>query len=104
MQGKHHPQHQYPYGQVDVSARGRRRKKCGELAAIPDPTTSMTSTSAPTITRANAKMCVDGFEMPGDGNGDECVFLFSISYFYFYFIILFPMVYVLMLWFGAQGL
>ena len=27
---------------------------------------------------ANAKMCVDGFEMPDDGNGGGCVFLFLV--------------------------
>jgi hypothetical protein len=60
-------------GQVDVPDRGRRLQKCGGSAASPGP---MTTTSAPTITRVKARMSVEGFEMPDDGDGYGCVFLF----------------------------
>jgi len=82
--------------QADVPDRGRRLQKYGGSAAIPG---SMTTTSAPTITRAKAKTRVEGFEMPDESDGYGCVFLF-----YFYFLRLFVwMVHVLMSWFGAQG-
>jgi hypothetical protein len=63
---------------VDVPERGRRAQKFGGPAAILGPMTSLTTTSAPTITRSKAKMRVEGFDMPedGDGDGDGCVFLF----------------------------
>ena len=63
--------------QGDVPERGCRLQKFSGLAAILNPTASMTSTSAP---RVKAKMRVEGFEMPGDGDGDGCVFLFSILF------------------------
>jgi hypothetical protein len=92
MQAQHHSQHQYPHEQMmqmkeeeeehhvvpgdeqgDVPDRGRRLQKCGGSASIPGP---MTTTPAPTITRVKAKMRVEGFEMPDDGDGYACVFLF----------------------------
>ena len=49
----------------------------GGSGAIPGPTASMTTPPALTVTKVVARMCVEGFEMPddGDGNGDGCVLL-----------------------------
>ena len=86
---QHHPE-QYPHEQViqmkeeeeehkivlvdqlaDVPERGRRTQKFG------GSTTSMTTISAPTVTKVKARMRVEGFETPvdGDGDGDGCVLL-----------------------------
>jgi len=72
--------------------RGCRLQKYAGSAAIPG---SMTTMSAPTITRVKVKARVGGFEMPDESDGFGCVFLF----------ILFPSrkVHVLISWFGAQG-
>jgi len=59
--------------QADIPDRGRRLQKYGGSAAIPG---SMTTTSAPTITRVKAKARVEGFEMPDESDGYGCVFLF----------------------------
>ena len=101
MQGQPHPQRQYLRDQImqmkqedeehkvlpadeqrDVPMRGRRLQKSSGPGAIPDPTASMTSTSAPTITRVKARMRVEGFEMPDDADADGCVF---ILFYYFNF-------------------
>ena len=92
MQAQHHPLQQYPHGQLmqmkeeeddhhvvpidEVPERGRRAQKFGLSVAIPGPT------AAPTITRVRAKLRVEGFEMPDNGDADGCVililFIFSI--------------------------
>ena len=73
--------------QRDVPMRGRRLQKSSGPGAIPDPTASMTSTSAPTITRVKARMRVEGFEMPDDADADGCV-LFLLLFLFLFFIIL----------------
>jgi len=100
MQAHQHPQQQYLHDQMmkmkmkeqeqderkvvpvdeqaDIPDRGRRLQKYGGSAAIPG---SMTTTSAPTITRVKAKAHIEGFE---ERDGYGCVFLF-----YFYFLRLF---------------
>jgi hypothetical protein len=112
MQAQPDPQQQYPHEheqvmqmkeeeehkvvpvdeQVDVPDRGRRPQKCGGSAATPGP---MATTSAPAITGIKTKLRVEGFEMPGDGDG--CVFLFNFLHLFEW------MVHILMPWFGAQG-
>ena len=98
MQAQHHPQHQYPHDRMmqmkeedeehhtvpvdevaDIPERGRRAQKFGLSVAIPDPTASMTATSAPTITRVKAKLRVEGFEMPDHGDDDGCVVYFNFN-------------------------
>ena len=49
--------------------RGRKAQKFGLSVAIPGPM------AAPTITRVKAKLRVEGFEMPDNGDDDGCVFL-----------------------------
>ena len=48
---------------------GCKAQKFGLLVVIPGPT------AAPMITRVKAKLCVEGFEMPDNGDDDRCVFL-----------------------------
>jgi len=118
MQARQHPRQQYPHDQMmqmkmeqeqeerkvvpvdeqaDIPDRGRRLQKYGGSAAVPG---SMTTTSAPTITRVKANARVEGFEMPDESDGYGCVFLF-----YFYFLRLFVWkVHVLMSWFWCTGI
>ena len=44
--------------------------KFGGSGAIPSPTASMTTPSALMVTKVVVRMCVEGFEMPDDGNGN----------------------------------
>ena len=84
MQAQHRPLQRYPHSQMiqmkeeddehqvapvnEVPERGRRAQKFGLSVAIPGPT------AAPTITRVKAKLRVEGFEMPDNGDGDGYVF------------------------------
>ena len=98
MQAQHRPQQQYPHEQMmqmkeedeehhivpvdelsDVPERGRRTQKFGLSVAIPGSTANMTTTSAPTITRVKAKLRVEGFEMPDNGDDDGYVVYFNFN-------------------------
>ena len=91
MQAQHHPLQQYPHGQMmqmkedkehqiipvaKAPKCGHRVQKFGLSVAIPGPT------AVPMITRVKAKLCVEGFEMPDNGNDKGCVFLILTLFLY----------------------